>query len=59
MTPTFVAITGPGYLERLGTKGDCVTNSSVWITNVVATAQTNGTTEPGVHDRRGLEWAGL
>jgi hypothetical protein len=42
-TPTFVAITGPGYLENLGTVNDCVTNSSVWLTNVVATLATNGT----------------
>lgn len=44
LTPTFAAITGSGYLVTVATNlANCVTNSNVWITNVVATLQTNGT----------------
>ena len=42
-TPAFAAITGIGNLTSLGAVGDCVTNSAVWMTNVVATPGTNGT----------------
>jgi hypothetical protein len=42
-TPTFEAITGPGNLTSLGAVANCVTNSAVWMTNVVATLLTNGT----------------
>jgi len=43
--PVFNAITGPGYLIQLSNivGSDCVTNASVWITNVVVTLATNGT----------------
>ncbi len=42
--PTFVVITGPGYLLTVATNlSGCVTSSNVWLTNVVATAATNGT----------------
>lgn len=37
----FQAITGSGYLVSLGTDTNCVTSSSVWLTNVVATVTTN------------------
>jgi hypothetical protein len=43
LTPTFVAITGPGYLQNLGIVSNCVSSSAVWMTNVVATLVTNGT----------------
>jgi hypothetical protein len=43
VTPSFVAITGPGYLTSLGTVANCVSSTSVWMTNVVATLVTNGT----------------
>lgn len=43
-TPTFVAITGSGYLLTVATNlSGCVTSSNVWLTNVVATVATNGT----------------
>ena len=42
VTPSFVAITGSGYLQTIGTLTNCVTNSAVWMSNVVATSQTNG-----------------
>ena len=36
--PTFVAITGAGYLQWVGSNSaSCVTSSNVWITNMVAT----------------------
>ncbi len=42
MTPTFAAITGPGYLVTAASNlAGCVTSSNVWITNVVATVATN------------------
>ena len=43
VTPIFVAITGTGNLTSLGSVTNCVTNSAVWMTNVVATLATNGT----------------
>jgi hypothetical protein len=43
VTPTFVAITGPGYLTPLTNTLSCVTSSNVWMTNMVATPVTNGT----------------
>ena len=44
VTPTFVAITGSGYLTPISTNTvSCVTSSNVWMTNVVATLLTNGT----------------
>jgi hypothetical protein len=42
ITPTFVAITGGGYLTNVGSLSGCITNSQVWMTNVVATPLTNG-----------------
>lgn len=42
MTPTFAAITGPGYLVTVASNlAGCVTSSNVWITNVVATVAAN------------------
>jgi len=41
--PIFNAITGPGYLIQLSNTVSCVTNTGVWITNVVVTSATNGT----------------
>jgi hypothetical protein len=36
--PTFVAITGAGYLQAVSTNTtSCVTSSNIWITNAVAT----------------------
>ena len=59
-TPTFVAITGPGYLLPVATNpSDCVTSSNVWLTNVVATVATQRDAEPGVHHRGGFEFAGV
>jgi hypothetical protein len=43
-TPTFRAISGPGYLGYVGPSSTCVTNSNVWLANVTATAMTNATT---------------
>ena len=43
ITPTFMAISGPGNLTSLGAVANCVTSSVVWMTNVVATLLTNGT----------------
>ncbi len=40
-SPTFMAITGAGYLTDLGTVATCVQSTNVWITNVVATLSTN------------------
>ncbi len=40
-TPAYNAITGPGFLQSLGTNDNCVSSSSVWMTNVVV-AHTNG-----------------
>jgi hypothetical protein len=43
--PTFNAITGPGFLQPVSTNtANCVTSSNIWLTNVVATLTTNGTT---------------
>jgi hypothetical protein len=43
-TPYYNAVTGPGYLTQISTNSaDCITNSNVWITNVVATLTSNGT----------------
>src|SRR5207244_4322663 len=42
-TPTFKAITGPGYLTALSTNSSCVADSNVWLTNVVVTPVSNGT----------------
>ncbi|HVM46917.1 MAG TPA: LamG-like jellyroll fold domain-containing protein [Candidatus Acidoferrum sp.] len=41
--PVFRAVMGPGYLTYLGPVNLCVTNARVWITNVMARLQTNGT----------------
>jgi hypothetical protein len=42
--PSFNAITGSGYLNAISNNlVGCITNSDVWITNVVVTAATNGT----------------
>jgi len=35
-TPIFRAISGPGYLQYVGSSSTCVTNSNVWITDVTA-----------------------
>ena len=43
ITPTFVAITGSGYLTSLGAVSNCASSSAVWMTNVAATLLTNGT----------------
>jgi hypothetical protein len=43
-TPTFNAITGPGYLNAVSTNTlNCLSNSNIWITNWVVTAASNGT----------------
>src|SRR5207302_481386 len=43
-TPAFRAITGPGFLTALTNNTvDCITNTDVWITNVVVTPVSNGT----------------
>jgi hypothetical protein len=43
-TPTFQAITGTGYLQAISTNTTgCASSSNIWITNVVATPQSNGT----------------
>jgi hypothetical protein len=42
-TPNFVAIAGPGNLTPLFNPNPCVSGSTVWLTNVVATLVTNGT----------------
>jgi hypothetical protein len=39
--PTFNAITGPGWLQSVGASGSCVTNSAVWLTNLVCSLTTN------------------
>jgi len=44
ITPTFNAVAGAGYLTAGSTNTNCISSSSVWITNVVATATTNGLT---------------
>ena len=41
-TPTFQAITGPGYLTLVSSNSGCGNNSNVWITNTTATVGTNG-----------------
>jgi hypothetical protein len=41
-TPTFEAVTGPGYLTLVSSNSGCGNNSNVWITNVMATVGTNG-----------------
>jgi hypothetical protein len=42
--PTLVAITGPGYLQYISTGTNCITSSSLWLTNMLATtAGTNVT----------------
>ncbi len=45
--PTFLAITGAGYLQWVGSNAtSCVTSSNVWITNMVATlVGTNATNQ--------------
>jgi hypothetical protein len=43
-TPTFDAISGPGYLLSGTTNSiGCVTDTNIWFTNVVAVTATNGT----------------
>jgi hypothetical protein len=42
--PVFVAITGAGYLQWLGTNADCVESAAVWFTNVAASATSNAAT---------------
>jgi hypothetical protein len=41
-SPTFEAITGPGYLTLVSSNSGCGNNSNVWITNTTATVGTNG-----------------
>lgn len=41
--PTFNAVTGSGNLTDLGSAASCVSNSAVWVTNVVASYGTGGT----------------
>jgi hypothetical protein len=42
---TFNAVTGPGFLQNIGSSTNCVTGSQVYLTNVVCTLTTNsGTT---------------
>ena len=43
-TPYFVAISGSGYMQNLGTVPNCQSSSAVWITNMVATVVSNSET---------------
>lgn len=43
LTDYYRVITGPGNLQPLGAASSCVTDSSIWITNITATATGSGT----------------